>query len=116
MGQVRIDARIALATFAGLLAFTSAASSQSQPVRRQGACGAIRAACEAAGFSPGSGLQAGCIVPIIQGKPPRRAGNPLPQIDPQQVADCKTENPRFGQGRLPPTTSEPTPPPDNGKP
>jgi hypothetical protein len=43
-------------------------------------------------------------MPIMQGTPqPRRAGKPLPQIDPQLVADCKAQNPNFGQRRAGPT-------------
>jgi hypothetical protein len=86
-----------------------AAPSDAQPTRNRGACGQITAACEGAGFTPGAGqqgagLQVDCIVPIMQGTgQPRRARKPLPQVDPQLVADCKASNPRFGQGRVPPS-------------
>jgi class 3 adenylate cyclase len=64
----------------------------------------ITAACQAAGFTfgaqrEGTGLQADCIVPIIQGtNQPRRARQPLPEVAPKLVAECKASNPRFGQG------------------
>jgi len=73
--------------------------------REQGPCGQIVAACESAGFvhgaaREGAGLRADCINPIMQGRPqPPRASKPLPQVDPQLVADCKASNPRFGQPR-----------------
>src|SRR5215472_13209291 len=69
----------------------------------QGPCGQIMAACESAGFvrgagREGAGLRVDCINPIMQGTPqPPRASRPLPQVDPQLVADCKASNPRFGQ-------------------
>ena len=71
----------------------------------QGPCGQILAACESAGFvrgagREGAGLRVDCINPIMQGTPqPPRAIKPLPQVDPQLVADCKASNPRFGQPR-----------------
>jgi len=70
----------------------------------RGPCGQITAACQAAGFTfgaqgQGTGLQADCIVPIMQGtSQPRRAREPLPEVDPKLVAQCKASNPRFGQG------------------
>ena len=73
--------------------------------RDQGACGQIAAACESAGFvrgaaREGAGLKVDCINPIMQGTPqPPRASKPLPQVDPQLVADCRASNPRFGQPR-----------------
>jgi hypothetical protein len=71
--------------------------------RDQGPCGQIAAACESAGFArgaarEGAGLRVDCINPIMQGAPqPPRASKPLPQVDPQLVADCRAINPRFGQ-------------------
>jgi hypothetical protein len=73
--------------------------------REQGPCGQIVAACESAGFvrgagREGAGLRVDCISPIMQGTPqPPRASKPLPQVDPQLVADCKASDPRFGQPR-----------------
>jgi hypothetical protein len=73
--------------------------------RDQGSCEQIAAACESAGFvrgaaREGAGLRADCINPIMQGMPqPPRATKPLPQVDPQLVADCRASNPRFGQAR-----------------
>jgi len=79
----------------------AAVSVQAAP--RQPACAEIRAACEEAGFvqggvRSGDGLFVDCIVPIMRGTPqPRRASRPLPQINLQLVADCKAQNPNFGQ-------------------
>jgi hypothetical protein len=40
----------------------------------------------------------------MRGTPqPRRAGRPLPQINLQLVADCKVQNPNFGQRNAPPS-------------
>jgi hypothetical protein len=74
-----------------------------QAAPRERPCAAIRALCEQAGFvrggaRTGDGLFVDCIAPIIQHTPqPPRASRPLPQIDPQLVADCKVQNPNFGQ-------------------
>lgn len=63
-----------------------------------GACTQIRQACENAGFvkggvSSGHGLKVDCMDPILAGKPePRSANLPLPQVDAQVIAACKTEN------------------------
>ena len=71
--------------------------------RDQGPCRQIAAACESAGFArgaarEGAGLRVDCINPIMQGTPqPARASKPLPQVNPQLVADCRASNPRFGQ-------------------
>src|SRR6516164_9734990 len=73
------------------------------------ACAAIRAACEQAGFvqggaRTGDGLFVDCIAPIIrQTRQPPRASRPLPKIDLQLVADCKAQNPNFGQRNAPPS-------------
>jgi hypothetical protein len=97
------------------LVIGSAVPSTAQPARDRGPCGEITAACQSAGFTQGgirdgTGLLADCIVPIMQGTAqPRQARNPLPQVDPKLVADCKASNPRFGQGSVPP--SEPPAPP-----
>ena len=83
--------------------------------RDQGSCGQIAAACESAGFvrgaaREGAGLKVDCINPIMQGTPqPPRASKPLPQVDPQLVADCRASNPRFGQAR--PSREGGSPPP-----
>jgi hypothetical protein len=34
---------------------------------------------------------------------PRRMRNPLPQVDPKLITDCKASNPRFGQRNVPPS-------------
>jgi hypothetical protein len=83
---------------------------------RQRPCAEIRAACEQAGFvqggaKAGDGIVADCIRPIMQGTPqPRRANKPLPQIDQQLVADCKAQNPNFGQRNAPPSQATEPPP------
>jgi N-acetylglucosamine-6-sulfatase len=103
-----------------LLAATLAAPFAARAAGDQGgACEQITAACQRAGFAPGAaragnGLQLDCIQPIMQGEAqPRRARKPLPAIDPQLVAACKTGNPAFGQakGRPPQPVAQPAPPP-----
>jgi hypothetical protein len=79
-----------------------------QAAPRQRACAEIRAACEQAGFvqggaRTGDGLFVDCIAPIMRGgAQPRRSSKSLPQIDGQLVADCKAQNPNFGQRATPP--------------
>jgi hypothetical protein len=104
------------------------APASAQPVRDQGPCEQIAAACRNAGFAPGAastgiGLQVDCIGPILQGTPqPRRARIALPRVDPQLVAACKAVNARRDEERVPtqdlpaaprqvnpPTRPEPTP-------
>jgi N-acetylglucosamine-6-sulfatase len=110
--------RTSIGGFAALLALGMAAATTAQPARDKGACAQIAAACQRAGFAAGArregaGLQADCVVPIMQGSAqPKRASKPLPQVDPQLVADCKASNPRFGQGRQPavPVAEPPSPP------
>ncbi len=88
-----------------LIALSLAAVAQVPPT---GPCAQITAACVQAGFAPdkaktGGGLQADCVVPILQGvAPPSGAGKPLPHVAPQVVAACKARNPKFGQGNAPP--------------
>src|SRR5262249_51376269 len=95
------------------LCLGAAVSVQAAP--RQRACAEIRAACEQAGFvqggaRSGDGLFVDCIMPIMRGTPqPRRASRPLPQINLQLVADCKAQNPNFGQRNAPPSQA-PQPP------
>jgi hypothetical protein len=78
-----------------------------QAAARERACGAIRAACEQAGFvlggaRAGDGLFMHCIAPIMRQTPqPRRASKPLPKIDLGLVADCKVQSPNFGQRMAP---------------
>jgi hypothetical protein len=80
-----------LVTF--IVGLGAAVSVQAAP--RQRACAEIRAACEQAGFvqggaGAGDGLFVDCMAPIVRGTPQsRQATKPLPQIDPQLVADCK---------------------------
>jgi hypothetical protein len=109
MHQNQIWAAI-LGTF--IVALGAAISVQAAP--RQRACAEIRAACEQAGFvqggaRSGDGLFVDCIVPIVRGTPqPRRASRPLPPINLQLVADCKAQNPNFGQrNALPLQTGQP---------
>jgi arylsulfatase A-like enzyme len=109
--------RMQIGTFACLLSL-GMAPSDAQNVRAPAVpCGQIAAACRDAGFAAGgrrqgSGLMADCVAPIIQGSPqPKRASKPLPQVDPQLVADCKAANPQFGAGgRAPPVPTPATPP------
>jgi hypothetical protein len=88
-------------------AFGTLASADAAP--RAPACAEIRSACEAAGFvrggaKTGNGLLVHCIAPIMRGSlPPPRASKPLPHIDASLIADCKTQNPKFGQRRAPPS-------------
>ena len=80
-------------------------ASQSPPSPAQGPCQQIMAACRQAGFlekgaSTGVGLAVDCVRPIVQGTAQRpKASKPLPQVDPQIVAACKTSNPNFGNPR-----------------
>jgi hypothetical protein len=77
----------------------------------RGSCAQIRAACQSAGFVQGAanlgvGLQVDCIIPIVLGTAQRpRARKPLPQVDPQLVAECTAGDPNFGRPHVPPTES-----------
>jgi hypothetical protein len=68
-------------------------------------CAQITLACKKAGFAAlgtkkGVGIVLDCVRPIMQGTPQRKeATKPLPQIDPQLVAACKEQNPKFGTAR-----------------
>jgi hypothetical protein len=81
----------------------------------QGSCEQIRAACQSAGFVRGAanlgiGLQVDCIIPIVRGTAQRpRARKPLPQVNPQLIAECATAHPIFGRPNPPPaeTISQP---------
>jgi arylsulfatase A-like enzyme len=83
------------------------AASVPQTAPAQGACEQIAATCRSAGFvrggaAAGNGLDADCIQPIIRGTTqPRRAGKPLPPVDPQVVAACKLEGTGSRQARAP---------------
>jgi hypothetical protein len=91
-------------------------ASGSRAASVQGPCAQITAACQRAGFvrggaKDGKGLQAHCIDPIMQGTAePRKASRPLPQVDPQLVASCRLENPRFGQPQAPSSAVDEQPP------
>jgi hypothetical protein len=83
------------------------APAQSAPAQsglKGGPCAQIRTVCTQAGFVPnganmGAGIVVDCIRPIMAGTPQRpRASRPLPQIDQQVVAACKSQNPNFGMG------------------
>jgi lipoprotein-anchoring transpeptidase ErfK/SrfK len=88
----------------------------------QGSCEQIRAVCEGAGFVQGAaglgiGLQVDCIMPIMQGTAQRpSASRPLPHVNPQLVAECAGDHPRFGRPNAPPTEAAlvpaSPPPPD----
>jgi lipoprotein-anchoring transpeptidase ErfK/SrfK len=86
-----------------------AASLAASAAQGQGSCEQIKAVCEDAGFvqgaaSAGIGLQVDCIIPIMQGTGQRsRARKPLPKVDPQLVADCAGNHPRFGRPNAPQT-------------
>ena len=88
-----------------LLAVAALAFASARAQAPQGPCQQIRAACRSAGFAPGAaksgtGLAIDCVNPIMQGKAQRpKASKPLPAVDPQIVAACKTANPSFGQPR-----------------
>jgi hypothetical protein len=78
-----------------------------QPAAKGGGrpCAQITVACKQAGFAAlgakkGVGMVSDCIRPTMQGTPQRKqATKPLPQIDPQLVAACKEQNPKFGTAR-----------------
>jgi hypothetical protein len=77
-----------------------------QPAAKGGRpCAQITVACKKAGFAAlgtkkGVGIVLDCVRPIMQGTPQRKeATKPLPQIDPQLVAACKEQNPKFGTAR-----------------
>jgi hypothetical protein len=88
-------------TASGQLAPVPSAPDESAPTRP---CVQIRTVCMQAGFVPnganmGIGIILDCIRPIMAGTPQRKqATKPLPQIDPQVVAACKSRNPNFGGG------------------
>jgi len=100
--------RIPIGTL-GLLILGTAMLCAAPAVQDQTACEQIRALCQGAGFAQGAGrqgvgLQAHCIIPIMQAMPqPLRARRPLPKVNPQTVAACRASNPSFGQPRVPPT-------------
>jgi len=83
-------------TVGSLLLVGLLSPSMAQPT---GACAQIADACKKAGFGPGTGIT-DCIRPIMAGTPQQK----YPQIDPQVVAACKQQNPKFG-----------APPPGAGK-
>ena len=100
------------------LAALAAKGAAKQAAKQEGPCGDVTAACERAGFARGAGGGAGlrvdCVNPIMQGtSQPKKASKPLPQIDPQVVAACKSSNPAFGQGKAPPVqpVAQPAPQP-----
>jgi hypothetical protein len=98
----------------GMLLVASITPGAVRAAPRQAACVEIMASCEQAGFvrgdaKAGDGLFIDCVLPIVRGTPQRpRASKPLPQIDPKLVADCKVQNPNFGQRvARPPQPGEP---------
>jgi hypothetical protein len=91
----------------GMLLFGLVPCGPAQAAPRQPACVELMSACEQAGFvrgdaKGGDGLFVDCVVPILRGTPQRRrASKPLPQIDPGLVANCRAQNPNFGQRAAP---------------
>ena len=77
-------------TVGSLLLVGLLSPSMAQPT---GACAQIADACKKAGFGPGTGIT-DCIRPIMAGTPQQK----YPQIDPQVVAACKQQDPKFGAG------------------
>jgi hypothetical protein len=70
-------------------------------------CKYILEVCERSGFiygevGIGKGLWRDCVNPIIQGTQPNNlaSGMALPSVPAQVVADCKKEQPRFGEGKV----------------
>jgi serine/threonine protein kinase len=82
----------------------AASTTTTSPATADRPCEQIRQACLDAGFvfgnaRKGNGLSADCIVPIVQGTAqPSTARKPLPTIDPQIAASCRSKTPHFGQG------------------
>jgi DnaJ domain len=95
--------------FGTLCMFIVLAAPVAAAAQGQGSCQQIRAACQSAGFAQGAaklgiGLQVDCIIPIMSGTGQRpRARLPLPQVNPQFIADCATSHPRFGRQHAPPS-------------
>src|SRR5262249_19405290 len=89
----------------GILLVASITCESVQAAPRQPACIEIMASCEQAGFvrgdaKAGDRLFMDCVIPILRATPERaraRASKPLPQVDAKLVADCKAQNPNFGQ-------------------
>src|SRR5262249_20014423 len=107
-------------TTLGILLVASITCGSVQAAPRQPACIEIMASCEQAGFvrgdaKAGDRLFMDCVIPILRATPERsRASKPLPQVDPKLVADCKAQNPNFGQRvARPPQPGEPAMQPHN---
>lgn len=67
-------------------------------------CQPLRSACEAAGFSDAGGIGKGikvlrdCMAPLMSGiEPPGNGLLPLPEVDPQIVADCQAVKAKRGK-------------------
>jgi hypothetical protein len=90
--------------FAAVVQAPAAATAQSQL-----ACAQIKMACQNAGFVQGAailgiGLQVDCIVPIVSASPQRRVAlKPLPQIDPQLIAECAASHEHLARLQTPNT-------------
>ncbi len=82
-------------TVGSLLLVGLLSPSMAQPT--SGPCAQIADACKQAGFAPGAGIT-NCIRPIMAATPQQNQAQKLPQIDPQVVAACKQQNPKFGAG------------------
>ena len=87
-------------------ATTPAKTEKPAAKEQSGPCHQITQICKNAGFDPGeaakgTGLNAHCLNPIMQGKTKAPgAKKPLPTVDPKLVAACKAENPKFGHGQV----------------
>jgi hypothetical protein len=73
------------------------------------ACQAICQKCSSSGYvygqmGKGNGLLDDCVRPIVQGvAEPAKAqqtGHTLPTVDAATITQCKTANPRFGEGKI----------------
>jgi hypothetical protein len=71
-----------------------------------GPCKQVAQACQQAGFikgdwKKGDGLWRDCVDPLMQGKTSAPgATKPLPAVDPNLVAACKAQHPKFGGGKV----------------
>lgn len=98
---------IACTLFAAAVAPVGAATPASSPSKpataAPGPCEQIVQACKSAGFvlgdvREGNGLVVDCIRPIMNGAAqPAKAKVPLPRVNSDTVAACKTRRPSFGE-------------------
>jgi hypothetical protein len=93
---------LGLSAALGMAFFATGAFAQSGAAHP---CEQIEQSCSAAGFiykdcKQGKGLWCDCINPIMQGQTPNNSVLPLPAVDPNLVAACKTKRPKFGEGKV----------------